>query len=90
MDNIQSIISGIVDQLPKGMADQLKEYLSQYTNDSSGNGILWLIAGLIVLYFVLKMLLPMVQSVVLFAILAAGGWFMYQKWYGDNNTNTNN
>ncbi len=77
MDNFKNLIDNFNDQIPNGVKSKLNEYLGKYSKDS--NNLLWFIAGLIVVYFVLKMIMPMVQNVIVLVIIALVGWVSMQK-----------
>lgn len=78
MEHLQGILSKVADGLPDGIGEKLKGYVDKYSQDS--NGVLMLVVGLIIVYFVLKMVMPMVQSVLLFAVVGLIGWVVFQKW----------
>ncbi len=78
MKEFYNIIENLQKQIPPGVNKQLKEYLGKYSQDS--NSLMWLVIGLVILYFVIKMLMPMVQSVIVIAVVALIGWFVYKKW----------
>ena len=78
MEHLQGVLNQFAGGLPGGVGDKLKGYLNQYSQDS--NGLLMLVVGLIVAYFALKMLMPMVQSVIIVAVVGLVGWMAFQKW----------
>lgn len=78
MEHLQGILNQVAGRIPAGVGDKLKGYVDQYSKDS--NGLLMLVVGLIIVYFVLKMVMPMVQSVILFAVVGIIGWMVFQKW----------
>lgn len=78
MEHLQGVLNQLSGGLPGGVGNKLKGYLDQYSQDS--NGLLMLVVGLIVVYFALKMLMPMVQSVIIVAVVGLVGWMAFQKW----------
>ena len=78
MEHLQGVLDHITHSLPNGVGDQLRNHINRYTQDS--NGVLLLIVGLIVVYFLLKMVMPMVQSVIVVAVMVLVAWVALQKW----------
>lgn len=81
---VETLSQGLSDGL-KGVGmghvgDQLKSYLDKYSQDS--NGLIMVVVGLLVVYFLMKMLMPMLQSSIVVIVIALVGWIMFQKWSG--------
>lgn len=88
MDHLQNAVETLGEGLSSGLhgvglgslGEQLKGHLDTYNKDS--NGLIMIVVGLIVIYFVMKTLMPMIQSGIVIVIIGLVAWIAFQKWGG--------